>query len=152
VADLHVAAILHAPGIDADEAALDLGLQVLGPALNTESVTAAQSQHLALSELFVADRAVAAMLIWQASVHFWLGSRKPFVKLEPQLVLQSILVLVHEPFLHAVRVPLVVLRDNDQRVQVQRVELFQLLNSHHDLLAYHFTAHGLVTLLICSGQ
>lgn len=63
VAHLHIAAILHTSGIDADEATPYLGLQVLSPAFNTEHVAAAQPQALAL-ELFVADGTVAAMLIW----------------------------------------------------------------------------------------
>ena len=61
-------------------------------------------------------------------------------------MLESVLNLIVEPFLHPVRIPLVVLRNDDKWVHFEGVHVLQFAHSLDDLRTDHLTFDGFVTL------
>ena len=118
MSDLHVAAYLHASGINTLEPALDLSLKVSRPTVAAEGMAATHSLRVAALKELVTDPAVALILTRQTHVHLWVLPDQLLVKLEPELELEQILIVSQEPLLHLVWVPLVVLSDDYQRIKI----------------------------------
>ena len=70
MSDFHVATNLHASSVNALETTLNLGLEVSGPAIATERMTAAHCLLIVFLEELIADCAVASVLVRETHVHF----------------------------------------------------------------------------------
>ena len=141
VRHLHVAVHLLAERVHAFRACLHLRRQVVLPALDAESVAAGKGEAGLLVQLLVADGAVATVHLGERSVRLRVGLADARVELEAQSVLQCL--LLSEPSVHLVLVPLVMPGNDDELVEVHAEKILELRDTllHLDADLVRFQHH-----------